>query len=408
MTKAKRSKSDASTQTRSAANDQQSSSSPAPESATSYQSLLHVLPDAYLAVDQSGQIQEWSPRAEELFGWSAAQVQDRSAQELGLPDNFLGTQPQGLPVFVRAIGRRTNSGLLQYLAINASGEEFPVEMSVIHTTTVNTKQCQMVLIKDISHRLVAEERLAQASKMEAIGQLVSGLAHDFNNVLGIILGSLETLEIRVKDPTNQELVKLAILATERGNEVTHAMQAVARRRPAKQEYINLNAALRELNPLLTKSVSNSIQLSVIAEADQAEVMIDVGAFNNVVLNFIINARDAMPNGGMAMIYTQNISVDANDPLESIDLASGNYIVLGVDDSGTGMSPEVAARAMEPFFTTKPKGKGTGLGLAMAYAFARQSGGALRIRSVPDRGTNIHLFIPTLSTSSNIQTGAWDD
>lgn len=408
MTESTHSKIDASTQSRSVANDQQSNNPPMPESATSYQSLLHALPDAYLATDQLGQIQEWSPRAEELFGWSAAQVLNRSALDLALPANFLQTPTQGLPVFVRAIMPRTNKGLPQYIAISASGEEFPVELNVIHTITLKTKHCQMVLIKDISHRLVAEERLAQASKMEAIGQLVSGLAHDFNNVLSIILGSLEALEIRLKDPTNQELVKLAILATERGNEVTHAMQAVARRRPAKQEHINLNAALRELKPLLTKSVTKSIHFSVIAEADQAEVMIDVGAFNNVVLNFIINARDAMPNGGMAMIYTQNISVDANDPLESIDLASGNYIVLGVDDSGTGMSPEVATRAMEPFFTTKPKGKGTGLGLAMAYAFARQSGGALRIRSVPDQGTNIHLFIPTLSTSSDIQTGARDD
>lgn len=169
MTKSIRSKNDASTQLESAANDEQSNNPQMPESATSYQSLLHVLPDAYLAIDQSGQIQEWSPRAEELFGWSAAQVLNRSALDLALPANFSHTPTQGLPVFVRAIGRRTATGFLQYLAINASGEEFPVELSVIHTATLNTKQCQMVLIKDISHRLVAEERLAQASKMEAIG-----------------------------------------------------------------------------------------------------------------------------------------------------------------------------------------------------------------------------------------------
>jgi signal transduction histidine kinase len=111
------------------------------------------------------------------------------------------------------------------------------------------------------------------------------------------------------------------------------------------------------------------------------------------LNFVINARDATPNGGLILVYTQNISIKANDPVESVDLAPGNYIVVGVDDNGTGMPAEVAARAMEPFFTTKSKNEGTGLGLSMAYAFARQSNGALRIRSTPGKGTSIHLFLP---------------
>jgi signal transduction histidine kinase len=230
----------------------------------------------------------------------------------------------------------------------------------------------------------------------------------FNNILGIILGGLETLEARLKDPTNRELVKLAILATERGNEVTRAMQAVACRRPAKQECVDLNAALRELQPLLQQSATRTVDIMVIAEAARSEVMIDASALNNVMINFVINARDAMPQGGVAMLYTQNINIRADDPLESIDLDPGEYIVLGIDDTGTGMSPEVLAHAMEPFYTTKPKGKGTGLGLAMAYAFARQSGGALRIRSALGKGTNIHLFIPLLRDTTPTGSGAHDD
>jgi signal transduction histidine kinase len=147
---------------------------------------------------------------------------------------------------------------------------------------------------------------------------------------------------------------------------------------------------------------------VIAEAARPEVTIDVGAFNSVMLNFVINARDAMPQGGVAMLYTQNINIRADDPVESIDLEPGEYVVIGIDDTGTGMPPEVLARAMEPFYTTKPKGKGTGLGLAMAYAFARQSGGALRIRSTPGKGTNIHLFIPLLREAGLTGSGAHDD
>jgi signal transduction histidine kinase len=235
--------------------------------------------------------------------------------------------------------------------------------------------------------------MMQAAKMEAIGELVSGLAHDFNNILGIIHGSLETLELRIKDSTQRELVQLATLAAERGRDITRTLQAVARRRPQKAEQVSLNQVLMALQPLLKQSAMRSIDVAVVAEAAESSVMIDPGGFNNAILNFVINARDATPNGGLILVYTQNISIKANDPVESVDLAPGNYIVVGVDDNGTGMPAEVAARAMEPFFTTKSKNEGTGLGLSMAYAFARQSNGALRIRSTPGKGTSIHLFLP---------------
>jgi PAS domain S-box-containing protein len=375
---------------------------------SSYLALLHSLPDAYLAIDGAGCVLEWSPRAAALFGWSASDVVGRSAAELALPESYQRKHQVGLPAFVRLIEGRGNKGPVQHLAINAAGEEFSVELSSVLASDTGAAQRFLVLIKDIRHRLIAEERLTQAAKMEAIGQLVSGLAHDFNNILGIIVGSLEILEIQLKAPTNRELVQLAILATKRGNEVTQAMQAVARRRPAKQESVDINASLRELQPLLQQSATRTVDIMVIAEAARSEVMIDVGAFNNVMINFVINARDAMPRGGVAMLYTQNITIRADDLLESIDLEPGEYVVLGIDDTGTGMSPEVLAHAMEPFYTTKPKGKGTGLGLAMAYAFARQSGGVLRIRSTPGKGTNIHLFIPLLRDTTPTDSGAHDD
>ena len=375
---------------------------------SSYLALLHSLPDAYLAIDGAGCVLEWSPRAAALFGWSASDVVGRSAAELALPESYQRKHQVGLPAFVRLIEGRGNKGPVQHLAINAAGEEFSVELSSVLASDTGAAQRFLVLIKDIRHRLIAEERLTQAAKMEAIGQLVSGLAHDFNNILGIIVGSLEILEIQLKAPTNRELVQLAILATKRGNEVTQAMQAVARRRPAKQESVDINASLRELQPLLQQSATRTVDIMVIAEAARSEVMIDVGAFNNVMINFVINARDAMPRGGVAMLYTQNITIRADDLLESIDLEPGEYVVLGIDDNGTGMSPEVLAHAMEPFYTTKPKGKGTGLGLAMAYAFARQSGGVLRIRSTPGKGTNIHLFIPLLRDTTPTDSGAHDD
>lgn len=372
-----------------------------------YRTLLRALPDAYLSIDWGGRVVEWSPRAQELFGWPAELVVGADARQLCLPDLYEAGRGIGLPLFVRLSGRRGGGGIPLYLAVNARGEEFPVELSIVDAPSGEGQASHLCLLKDISQRLIAEERLAQAAKMEAIGELASGLAHDFNNVLGIVVGSLETLATRLPDPGDRELVDLALMATERGGEVTRSMQAVARRRPIKPETVDINALLRDLASLLQHSVTRTMELSMLAEAAAALVHIDIGSFNNVMLNLVINARDAMPRGGVVMIYTQNVEITSGDTLEAVDLQPGHYVVVGVDDSGEGMPPEVVARAMEPFFTTKPKGKGTGLGLAMAYAFARQSAGVLRIRSKPGRGTNIHLFIPCLRQPAGRNQGVSD-
>lgn len=360
-----------------------------------YRTLLQALPDAYLAVDRAGRVCEWSPRAEELLGWEWQQVLGADGRRLGLPEVFLNDRPRGMPVFVRTSGGRS-VGLSPYLAVNAVGEEFPVELQVVEVPDAGGQERYLCLLRDVSQRQLAEERMAQAAKMEAIGQLASGLAHDFNNVLGIVVGSLEALAARLADPGDRELVELAMMAAARGGEVTRAMQAVARRQPVKPEKVEINGVLRDLLPLLRQSVSKAVELVVVAEAAEASVAIDIGSFNNVILNLVLNARDAMPAGGVVMVYTQNVEITAGDGPEAVDLAPGSYVVVGVDDNGQGMAPEVLARAMEPFFTTKPRGKGTGLGLAMAYAFARQSAGVLRIRSKPGKGSNIHLFIPRLT------------
>ena len=362
-------------------------------SADVYRTLLLQLPDAYLSIDGNGRVVEWSPRAVELFGWSAQQVVGRDEIQLDLPDAFRAERPPGLPVFTRVRKQRGRPSREHYLAVNAKGEEFPVELNVVKAPDVPGGLRYLCLVKDISHRLIAEERLAQAAKMDAIAQLVSGLAHDFNNVLGIVIGSLDALSSRVTDSVDAELVKLAQLATDRGTEVTRSMQAVARRQPVKPERVDINRAIQDLVPLLRQSLGKRIDLAVVAEAAAAHALIDVGNFNNVILNFAINARDAMATGGLVMIYTQNVEIASADSLDALDMEPGHYVVVGVDDTGDGMAPEVLAHATEPFFTTKDKGKGTGLGLAMAYAFARQSSGALRLRSTPGKGTNIHLFIP---------------
>jgi PAS domain S-box-containing protein len=349
--------------------------------------------DALISVDAAGVVLEWSLTAQELFGWKTDEIVGHTHTELQLPEDYGRASVVGLPIFIRICHDKGVPGTANFLAINSNGEEFPVEISASRRGSTGCPECYQIQIRDIRPRMVVEARMMQAAKMEAIGELVSGLAHDFNNILGIIHGSLETLELRIKDSTQRELVQLATLAAERGKDITRTLQAVARRRPQKAELVSINQALMALQPLLKQSAMRSIEVAVVAEAAESNVMIDPGGFNNAILNFVINARDATPNGGLILVYTQNISIKANDPVESVDLIPGNYIVVGVDDNGTGMPAEIAARAMEPFFTTKSKNEGTGLGLSMAYAFARQSNGALRIQSTPGKGTSIHLFLP---------------
>lgn len=355
--------------------------------------FLNTTSVAYLAVDSEGLVVEWSPLAQELFGWKAEDIVGRDYSEFPLPDAYCRARCVGLPAFIRKSQESDLLSVVHYLAINSEGEEFPVEIRSNFGAEVKARRRIRLFISDLRPRLLVEERMIQAAKMEAIGELVSGLAHDFNNILGVIRGSLETLELRIKDPLQRELIQLADGAAERGREITRAMLAVARREPQREDFLSINQALLNLQPLLKQSATRSLSISIMAEAAKCEVKIDRNAFDNAMLNFVINARDAMPDGGIIFVYTQNVSVRRGDPIESVDLAPGDYIVVGVDDNGSGMPAEVLARAMEPFFTTKPKNKGTGLGLSMAYALARQSHGALRIRSALGKGTSIHLFIP---------------
>lgn len=359
----------------------------------SARTFLSDIPSAYLSINRDGLVTEWSPRAQELFGWKSEDIVGQNWSKFRLPEVFCKTRTIGLPAFIRKSPNSELLGMVCYLAINSDGDEFPVEVISGFGNKLSPADSQVLLVNDLRPRLLVEERLLQAAKMESIGELVSGLAHDFNNILGIIRGSLETLELRISDPIQRELIQLADGAAERGRDITRTMLAVARRQPQQQELMSVNEDLHNLEPLLKQSATRSITISVLAEAGKSNVKIDRSAFDNSILNFVINARDAMPNGGIIIVYTQNVTVNPGDPIESVDLAPGNYVVVGVDDNGEGMPPDVLARAIEPFFTTKSRNKGTGLGLSMAYALAQQSHGALRIRSNQEKGTSIHLFIP---------------
>jgi len=241
----------------------------------------------------------------------------------------------------------------------------------------------------------AEEQLRQAHKMEAVGQLTGGLAHDFNNLLTGISGALEMIQVRVAQGRVAELdryVTAAQGATRRAAALTHRLLAFSRRQTLDPRPTDVNRLVSDMEDLVRRTVGPAITLEVVGAAGLWDALVDPNQLENALLNLCINARDAMPEGGRITIETANRWLDERGARER-DLPPGQYLSLCVSDTGTGMTPEVQARAFDPFYTTKPLGEGTGLGLSMIYGFARQSGGQARIYSEVGQGTTVCIYLP---------------
>ncbi|WP_443024746.1 ATP-binding protein [Sphingomonas sp. MA1305] len=243
--------------------------------------------------------------------------------------------------------------------------------------------------------MAAEEHLRQAQKMEAVGQLTGGLAHDFNNMLTGISGALEMMQVRIRQGRIGDLeryVTAAQGAARRAAALTHRLLAFSRRQTLDPKPTDINRLVRDLHDLIQRTVGPGIEVEVVGAAGLWPAMVDPNQLENALLNLCINARDAMPDGGRITIETANRWLDQRTARER-DLEPGQYLSLCVTDTGTGMTPEVQARAFDPFYTTKPMGEGTGLGLSMIYGFARQSGGQVRIYSEVGQGTTMCIYLP---------------
>jgi len=241
----------------------------------------------------------------------------------------------------------------------------------------------------------AEEALRQSQKMEAVGQLTGGIAHDFNNLLAGISGSLEIISNRIAQGRHNDVERFTVAAqgaAKRAAALTHRLLAFSRRQTLDPKPTDPNRLIRGMEELVRRTTGPGIHVEVVAGAGLWPVLIDAHQLENAVLNLCINARDAMPGGGRLTIETGNRWIDARTA-KAQDLDPGQYVSICVSDTGSGMAPEVAARAFEPFFTTKPLGEGTGLGLSMIYGFVRQSGGQVRIYSEPGQGAMVCLYLP---------------
>jgi PAS domain S-box-containing protein len=243
--------------------------------------------------------------------------------------------------------------------------------------------------------MTAEAHLRQAQKMEAVGQLTGGLAHDFNNMLTGISGAIEMMQVRIRQGRVDELDRYANAAqsaARRAAALTHRLLAFSRRQTLDPKPTDINRLIDGLRDLIQRTVGPGVSIEVVGAGGLWPAMVDPNQLENALLNLCINARDAMPDGGRITIETANRWLDERAARER-DLPPGQYLSLCVTDTGTGMTPEVQARAFDPFYTTKPMGEGTGLGLSMIYGFARQSGGQVRIYSELGQGTTMCIYLP---------------
>ncbi|MEH6495287.1 MAG: ATP-binding protein, partial [Pseudomonas marincola] len=248
---------------------------------------------------------------------------------------------------------------------------------------------------DRTSEMVLEEKLKQSQKMEAIGQLTGGVAHDFNNILAVIQGNLELLsETKVELPkANLDHINTALRMTTRGAELTQSMLAFSRKQELHPKTIKLNEQIKGMTKILQSTLGETISIKVQSDDELWSCIADPGQVENTLLNLAINARDAMPNGGSLTIETRNALLDDEYAGAQTDLKPGNYLMLAVSDTGTGIPEDALPHVFEPFFTLKEVGEGTGLGLSMVYGFAKQSGGHASIYSETGHGTTVKIYLP---------------
>jgi PAS domain S-box-containing protein len=255
------------------------------------------------------------------------------------------------------------------------------------------------IAEDITRRKEIEEQLRRSQRLEAIGQLTGGLAHDFNNLLAVVIGNLDILcEQLEPDGRARKMAQQALEAGLRGADLTRQLLAFARRQPLETRFVDLNELVTGITRLLQRTLGEQVEVEMKLADDLWPAQTDASLVEAALANLAINARDAMPKGGRLTIETVNKRLDERYAAENSDVAPGDYAMIAVTDTGSGIAPEIMSRVFEPFFTTKPQGRGTGLGLSMVYGFVKQSKGHVKIYSELGHGTTVRIYLPRVMTS----------
>ena len=367
------------------------------ESERRFRTVLESSPNPILGVDQAATIMYASPSVQDVFGYAPEEL-------IGLPiETLLPERARARHVTLRdglidhPIARPMGIGL-EVAGLRKDGRGFPVEISLAPVQTADGPLVFATVV-DISARKSVEAQLLQSQKLESIGRLAGGVAHDFNNILFAINGYTELLmeDLAGEPPSDLAEVRESLLAiqgaADRGAKLTMQLLAFSSQQIVTQEIVDPVAGIRALEPMLRRLIGENIRLKVTAKSPSGRLRIDPGQLDQIVMNLVVNARDAMPNGGSVTIEIATTVFEEAYAVEHFDVVPGSYVMVAVSDNGQGMDRETREHVFEPFFTTKGQGLGTGLGLATIYGIVRGAGGHIWLYSEPGRGTTFKLYLP---------------
>jgi PAS domain S-box-containing protein len=364
--------------------------------------ILESSPVAIMMRDPDGKVVLWNAAAERIFGYSEEEALGQ------LPLTMIGEHAADFRAHLaRAAADVSFSGRHETQRRRKDGSVIDVSARWARVTDEAGHLLGiMYAVADITERKKLENQLRQAQKMEAIGTLTGGLAHDFNNHLGVILLNLDILRERLPDdPDSVELADDTIAAATRGAELIRRLLAFARRQPLQPQATDVNLLVAEITKLLERTLGEGIKIRLQLDKTVWPTVIDPAQLESSLANLATNARDAMPNGGELTIATGNRELDEDYAAQHAEVTPGFYAMIEVSDSGSGMPPEVLAQVFEPFYTTKAPGKGTGLGLSMVYGFIKQSGGHINVYSEVGVGTIFRLYLPRADADADAQSRA---
>jgi PAS domain S-box-containing protein len=355
--------------------------------------IVRAALDAHVMMDARGLITGWNPQAEAVFGWAAAEVMGRPLADVVVPPALREAHWTGLRHFVATGAGPILNQQLELTAVRKDGREFPVELAVA-PIRVGDEWSFSAFLRDITERKHLQQQLIQSQKMEAVGRLAGGVAHDFNNLLTAIFGYAELLaeELPADSPALKDVEEIR-KASQRAAGLTRQLLAFSRQQVLQPIVLNPNDLVEDVEKMLRRLIGEDVQLRTTLAKDVGNVRADPGQLEQVIMNLVVNARDAMPTGGKVTIETQNAELSEAYAEGHLPVVPGAYVMLAVSDTGIGMDAQTRGRIFEPFFTTKDKGKGTGLGLSTVYGIVKQSGGYIWAYSEPGRGTTFKVYLP---------------
>jgi len=342
--------------------------------------------DLILVTDTSGNFIQVSPSVTAILGYQPSDMIGHSAVKFIHPDDLENTRSE-----MRAARRGQNKRNFETRYIDKEGKAVALNWTGTWSEPVRR---HFFIGRDLTEKQAAEAQLRHVQKMDAIGQLTGGVAHDFNNILTVITGTIGILEDAVAgDPQLAAIARLIDEAAERGANLTKHLLAFARKQPLQPLEVDVNSLVLEAAKLLQPTLGEHIEITPLLAEDAWTALADPSQLTTAVLNLALNARDAMPNGGKLALETSNVYLDENYASMQDEVAAGNYVMIAVSDTGSGIPAALLERVFDPFFTTKEVGKGTGLGLSMVFGFVKQSGGHIKLYSEEGHGTSVKIYLP---------------